>query len=79
VGREKLRGGCYRIFSARFVIFWKARAGRDVDLEVGGFVAVDGGEGAEEHAGDVGESGGAARRGDLVAAGAVGVDRGDVG
>jgi hypothetical protein len=61
VGREKLRACCYRIFSARFVIFWKAGAGRHVDLEVGGFVAVDGGEGAEEHAGNVGESGSAAR------------------
>jgi hypothetical protein len=61
VGREELRGRCDRIFSARFaVIFWKAGAGRHVDLEVGGFVAVDGGEGAEEHAGNVGESGGAA-------------------
>jgi hypothetical protein len=62
VEREKLRACCDRMFSTRFVvIFWKARAGRDVDLEVGGFVAVDGGEGAEKHAGNVGESGGAAR------------------
>jgi hypothetical protein len=49
---------------------WEMVAGRDVDLEVGGFVAgellVDGGEGAEEQAGDVGESGGAAG-GDLAA------------
>jgi hypothetical protein len=49
---------------------WEVVAGRDVDLEVGGFVAgellVDGGEGAEEQAGDVGESGGAAS-GDVAA------------
>jgi hypothetical protein len=49
---------------------WEAVAGRDVDLEVGGFVAgellVDGGEGAEEQASDVGKSGGAAG-GDVAA------------
>jgi hypothetical protein len=49
---------------------WEVVAGRDVDLEVGGFVAgellVNGGEGAEEQAGDVGESGGAAS-GDVAA------------
>ena len=39
----------------------EGEGGRNIDLEVGGFVAVDGGEGAEKHAGDVGESGGAAR------------------
>jgi hypothetical protein len=49
---------------------WEVVAGRDVDLEVGGFVAgellVDGGEGAEKPAGDVGESGGASS-GDVAA------------
>jgi hypothetical protein len=49
---------------------WEMVAGRDVDLEVGGFVAgellVDGGEGAEEQAGDVSEAGGAAS-GDVAA------------
>jgi len=49
-------------FPGGSVIFWKARAGRDIDLEVGGFVAVDGEEGAEKHAGNVGETGGATRR-----------------
>jgi hypothetical protein len=49
---------------------WEVVAGRDVDLELGGFVAgellVDGGKGAKEQAGDVGESGGAAS-GDVAA------------
>jgi hypothetical protein len=49
---------------------WEVVAGRDVDLELGGFVAgellVNGGEGAEEQAGDAGESGGAAS-GDVAA------------
>lgn len=40
---------------------WEVVAGRDVDLDLGGFIVVelivDGGEGAEE-AGEVGESGG---------------------
>jgi hypothetical protein len=49
---------------------WEVVAGRDVDLDLGGFVVVellvDGGEGAEEQAGDVGESGGAAS-GDVAA------------
>src|ERR1700722_12556972 len=44
---------------------WEVVAGRDVDLDLGGFVVVellvDGGEGSEGQAGDVGESGGAAR------------------
>jgi hypothetical protein len=47
------------------VIFWKARAGRDEDFVLWGFVEaevfVDGGEGAEEQAGDVGKSGSATR------------------
>ena len=50
------------------LVTFRPAPGRDVDFEVGGFVEaelfVDGGEGAEEQAGDVGESGGAAR-GDL--------------
>jgi hypothetical protein len=57
---------CYLIVFERFVvIFWKARAGRADDFALGGFVEaevfVDGGESAEEQAGDLGESGGAAR------------------
>jgi hypothetical protein len=54
------------IGSCGFIRFcgWEVIARRDDDLELGGFVAgelvLDGGEGAEEQAGDVGESGGAA-------------------
>lgn len=48
---------------------WEVIAGRDVDLDLGGFVVellVDGGESAEQQAGDVGESGGASS-GDVAA------------
>jgi hypothetical protein len=82
VGRKlRKRRVCHGRHSSLRVVFfghpgfvgvggWEVVAGRDVDLEVGGFVAggllVNGGEGAEEQAGDVGESGGAAS-GDVAA------------